>query len=122
VSNYTALSGEFYKPFPILNHYITTHQIEWAIGHKSSGFIYTVPAGFVFDVSIPAYLTWLFDPNDPRFLKAAALHDHMLELGWDRPTAAAIFHEALKADGVSKAKRRAMFLATAFTHIDEDRL
>lgn len=84
----------------------------WHIGHET-GPAYPVPAGFEFDVSIPRWLWWLFDPREQAFLKGAALHDHMLIHGWSRLTAAAEFHNALKADGVRLWRRLAMFLATA---------
>jgi hypothetical protein len=37
----------------------------------------------------------------------------MLSNGWSRIESAAVFHEALKADGVGRTKRLAMFLAVA---------
>jgi len=93
--------------------YLTDAPIRWDIGRKGSGLTYVVPAGFRFDVSIPGLFQWAFNPKDRRFLKAAALHDHMLIDGWSRVESAAVFHEALKADGVSSLKRLAMFLAVA---------
>jgi len=41
-------------------------------------------------------------------LKAAALHDHALASKWDRVCSAALFADALKADGVSRRTRLAM--------------
>jgi hypothetical protein len=82
----------------------------WRIGHEQ-GPAYLVPAGFIFDVSVPGLLRWLFDPHRKDFHKAAALHDHMLQSGWSRITAAAEFHNALKADGVGAARRLAMLMA-----------
>lgn len=93
--------------------YLLTAKLHWDIGAKGSGLTYRIGSGFVFDVSIPRILQWLFSPHDRRFLKAAALHDHMLEAGWSRAESAAVFHEALKADGVPRWKRMAMFLAVA---------
>ncbi|WP_019998779.1 DUF1353 domain-containing protein [Aureimonas ureilytica] len=88
--------------------------ITWEIGKKGSGWAFTVLAGTVFDVSIPRPLWWVFSPHDRRFLKAAALHDELLIAGIDRVTAAGAFNEALKADGVSAARRLAMTAAVAF--------
>ncbi len=85
-------------------------ELIWRIGHID-GPVYRVPEGFTFDVSVPRFLRWLFSPHDRRMLKAAALHDHMLESGWSRITAAAEFHNALKADGVGAARRLAMLMA-----------
>lgn len=93
--------------------YLTDADLRWDLGKKGSGLTYTVSADFRFDVSVPRILQWAFNPNDRRFLKAAALHDHMLESGWSRIESAAVFHEALKADKVPRAKRLAMFLAVA---------
>lgn len=76
----------------------------WRIGHID-GPAYTVPAGFEFDMSVPRFLRWLFDPHRRDFHKAAALHDHMLESGWSRITAGAEFHNALHADGVAAWRR-----------------
>lgn len=86
----------------------------WELGHKGSGHWEHVENGTVFDVSIPWALRWIFDPHDPRYLKAAALHDELLRRGFDRVTAAGAFNEALKADGVSAVRRFAMTAATAF--------
>jgi hypothetical protein len=64
-------------------------------------------------VSVPRWLWWLFDPHERAYLKAAALHDHMLVAGWDRISAASQFHNALKADKVRLWRRLAMFLAVS---------
>nr|WP_244977894.1 DUF1353 domain-containing protein [Aureimonas jatrophae] len=86
----------------------------WEIGAKGSGWWFEVRDGTVFDVSIPVLLRWIFDPHDPRYLKAAALHDELLRSGVDRITAAGASNAALAADGVSRPKRFAMTIAVAF--------
>ena len=91
--------------------YITTTQVTWEIGAKGSGLFLYLPAGFRFDVSVPRLLGWAFNRHDPRYLKAAALHDYALSLGWGRVSAAAPFSEALRANGVSRSRRLAMVLA-----------
>lgn len=93
--------------------YALISPLVWHIGTES-GPAYTVPGWFEFDVSVPRPLWFAFNPNDPRYFKAAALHDHMLKAGWSRITAGACFHNALKADGVPAWRRVAMFLAVAF--------
>ena len=108
MSRYTEMPKNWYYPEPRRGKWVTIFPVYWAIGHIN-GPIYTVPENTTFDVSVPRYLTWLFDPYDKRFMKAACLHDHMLKMGWDRPTAGAIFNDALRAEGVSKLKRWAMF-------------
>ncbi len=93
------------------NYFLTDSPIIWDIGRKDSGLRYIVPSGFRFDVSVPKVFQWAFNPKDKKFLKAAALHDHMLINEWSRIESGAIFHEALKADGVNKWKRFTMFMA-----------
>lgn len=90
--------------------YRLSRPLVWRIGHED-GPAYVVPAGFEFDMSVPRFLRWLFDPHRADFHKAAALHDHMLDAGWSRITAGAEFHNALKADGVRAWKRLAMLIA-----------
>lgn len=87
--------------------------LTWEVGVKGSGLTITVPKGTLFDVSIPFFFRWLFDPHNSNYLKAAALHDELLKQGWARTTAGAEFHEALKADGVSLWRRLVMWLAVS---------
>ena len=111
MSAYTALPSDWRERRG--DAYRTTRPVAWELGRLGSGLVYEVPAGTPFDVSVPRGLAWAFDPHDPRYLKAACLHDAMLAQGWARPTAAAAFAEALAASGVGPARRLAMFLATA---------
>lgn len=83
------------------------------IGRLGSGMVYVVPNGFRFDVSIPRAARWLFNPHDYRYLKAAALHDHMLAEEWDAQTAAATFYRALRASRVPAWRAVVMYLAVA---------
>lgn len=110
MSEYTALENPFIHVDGI--RYLVKNRISWKIGNKN-GPEYFVPGGYVFDVSIPKWLRWAFSPNNPKFLKAGALHDRMLLEEWDRLTAAAIFHQALKADGVVWYQRFPMWLAVS---------
>ncbi len=98
--------------------YRLASSIVWHVG-SPTGPVYVVPVGFVFDVSVPWYLTWLFSPDDPQFFKAAALHDRMLSEGWSRVTAGAEFHNALAADGVSAWKRLMMWLGVSLWRYGE---
>lgn len=93
--------------------YITVRPLSWELGRKESGYIVTVPRDYVFDVSIPWFARWIFDPHDPAYLKAAALHDCLLDRQWERVSAAAVFHNALKADQVSLWRRLTMWLAVS---------
>ena len=87
--------------------------LTWEVGTAGSGLAVSVPVGVTFDVTIPRGARWLFNPHDPRYLKAAALHDELLRRGWDRATAGAVFHAALKADGVARWRRPVMWLAVS---------
>lgn len=93
--------------------YRTKRPILWEIGRAGSGLVYAVPAGSVFDVSIPRALRWLLDPHDARFLMAACFHDMMLREGWPRTTSGAVFHEVLRTKNVGRVQRLAMFVAVS---------
>lgn len=93
--------------------YRSLEPLVWSVGHAGSGLEFVIPAGVVFDLSVPRGLRWFFDPHDQRYLKSAALHDEMLAAGWSRVSAAGEFHEALRADGVDRFRRLAMFVAVA---------
>ncbi len=88
----------------------TLQDISW---YLDDDFIITVPRDFIFDVSVPSYLQWLFHPDDVRYFKAAALHDYLLKKGWSRLVAGGIFHDALKADQVPVIPRLTMWLAVS---------
>lgn len=62
--------------------YVVTHDLHWWIGKEYSGWLLTVPAGTEFESSVPWALTWVFSPDDPFYLKAAAVHDFLLERGY----------------------------------------
>jgi hypothetical protein len=108
VSAYTAYHFAFTAAGGI--RFRLTEPLTWRVG-AIDGPIIVVDADFVFDVSVPRAFRWLFNPLDRRYLKAAALHDWLLEYGWDRITAGAVFHQALRADGVSAWRRIVMLLA-----------
>lgn len=91
--------------------FVLTAPLAWEVGKKGSGLVYTVPAGFRFDVSIPGWLQWLLSPTDRRFLLAGAVHDAMLVDGWSRNRAAIEFYHGLKAMGVGRILRFAMTAA-----------
>ena len=93
--------------------YRATKPLRWEVGSKGSGLWVEVPPGRVFDVSVPRLARWIFSPHDPRFRRAAALHDEMLGLGWSRLTAGAEFAEALRADGAGPVCRLIMWLAVS---------
>ena len=96
-----------------LGGYVTTAPLVWEVGRKGSQLVVTVPPDWFFDVSVPGFLRWAFSPDDPRYLKAAALHDWLLVDGWSRVAAGAVFHDALRADGVGPLRRLAMWIAVS---------
>lgn len=110
MSQYTALT-DWYEPDPRRFHWRTTKRVRWEIGTEGSNLWLQVPAGFLFDISVPWWLWWAVQPDNPRFMKAACLHDYALRVGWSRVAAAAVFAEALKADGVRSLKRLLSVLA-----------
>ncbi len=69
MSRYTAAISVI----PDGDRYRLAYDVHWDIGTPGSGLTYTVPAGFSFDVSIPWFARWLFNPRDRRFLKAATV-------------------------------------------------
>lgn len=62
--------------------YVVTHPLFWQIGKKGSGWVLTVPKGKEFESSVPRLFHWALSPDDPNFLKAAAIHDTLLEAGY----------------------------------------
>jgi hypothetical protein len=108
MSDHTALT-DWCEPVS-RTQYRNMEPVPWDIGFVGSGVSVLVPVGTVFDVSIPRGLRWLLSPHDPRFLKAACLHDWLLRINWDRPTAGGVFHAALSAAGVGLWTRMVMFL------------
>ncbi|KIT17459.1 DUF1353 domain-containing protein [Jannaschia aquimarina] len=108
MSRYTDLHGWWVETD---TGFRTIKPIFWEVGRKGSRLWVIVPIGYDFDVSIPVWARWLFDPRDPRYLKAAALHDWLLDDEWERVTAGGIFNRALRADGVGVLRRLAMTLA-----------
>lgn len=108
MSAYTDLS-EWYEPHG--EKFVTTKEVVWELGRLGSGVFVVVPVGYYFDVSVPRCLHWLLDPKTPEFLKAACLHDYLLERGWSRTSAAGPFSEALAAEGVARTTRLVMTLS-----------
>ncbi|WP_308917551.1 DUF1353 domain-containing protein [Jannaschia sp. LMIT008] len=118
MSRFTELA-DWYEPVPGPGAlFRTTAALPWEVGRVGSGLWVTVPPGYVFDVSIPRWAGLVFDRHDPRYLKAAALHDWTLEAGWNRVAAAGLFGSALKADGVGLLRRVVMVVAVILWRFD----
>lgn len=73
----------------------------WDLLHKGSGLTITVPTGYESDLAtVPPVARILIDTTDPALIKAAILHDFLLDdLTNSRLEAAAVFHDALRAGG-----------------------
>lgn len=95
--------------------FTTAKPLSWDVGTKGSGLTVTVPKGYSFDFSAPRVVWPFLSPRDPRFLKAACLHDYLLhERGWTRVSAAAAFSDALRA---SMPERKILRLFMVFAVI-----
>lgn len=110
MSAYTSYSGRFI-PVGGSCRFTASQALTWDIGFLGSGVSISVPPNFVHDVSVPAVFTPIFPRTDPRFQRAARLHDWLCILGWSAWSATAVFYDALAADGVPPLKRWAMALA-----------
>ena len=94
--------------------YHTTQEIDWGIGNAASRIRLKIRAGRRFDVSVPRYFHWLFDPHDPRFRLAGLVHDELLHVeNWTRMRAGGEFHDALRAGGTPAFKAIVMWLAVS---------
>lgn len=102
-----------YKRIDNTAKYILLESITWDIGFKGNSNKENVPVGYVFDVSIPFIMRWLFDRHNPRYFKAAAIHDYLIDIGYDRVSAAGAFNHGLKAAKVPYITRFVMTLAVA---------
>ena len=58
----------------------------------------TVPQGREFESSVPRWLWWAFSPDDPFFLKAACIHDTLLEDGYRQAFADSQWFEAAMSE------------------------
>lgn len=86
--------------------YVVKKTIVWSVGKKHSGMNFIVQRGFEFESSVPRALHWLFSPDDPYFLKAAAIHDCMLEEGYRRAFADSQWFEAALSEGAPPLRAR----------------
>ncbi len=82
--------------------------LAWEIGNKGSGWLLVIPAGFVFESSVPRIASWIVSPHYRPWLLAAAVHDRLLEEGFDKAFAAG---EWLRAVRAMAAKDRKAWLA-----------
>jgi len=92
----------------------TLRPVVWEVGRKGSGEFITIPAGREFESSVPRLARWWLHPDDPAFLLAALVHDHLLEAGtYGRPQAAAEWYDGALAGGAPKRKAKLAYVAVA---------
>ena len=92
--------------------YLTGSDLSWDIGRKGSNWKLIIKKGFKVNVSAPRFLEWAIDVHDKDLLAAAAIHDWLLEQGFDKAFASSEFRRALRARGVSHIKAWGLFFAT----------
>ena len=78
--------------------------LEWEIGREGSEWLLVIPPGFTFDSSVPRWLRWLVSPDHEPWLLAAAVHDYLLQSGFDKAFAAGEWYRAAKTKQSSDSK------------------
>lgn len=73
--------------------------ISWHVGKVYSSWKLDIPPGREFESSVPSWLTWILDPDDPDYLLSALLHDYFLEEGYNLYFAASAWYDAALSSG-----------------------
>ena len=94
--------------------YQTVQPFDWVIGGKFAPMKVTIPAGFVFQSSVPRWLWWWLSPHHPRFLLAACVHDWLLGIGYDRAAAAGEWFAGARAAKAPMWKAKPAFVGVAY--------
>lgn len=89
--------------------YVTTRPIDWWIGKNKSGWLLVIPEGREFESSVPLWLRWLWPPADPFYLKAAVIHDVLLEAGFRKAFADSQWFEAALSEHAPALRTWAAF-------------
>lgn len=92
--------------------YLTGSDLSWDVGRKGSGWKLIIKRGFKVNVSAPGFLEWAIDVHNEDLLAAAAIHDWLLEQGFDKAFASSEFRRTLRARGLSHIKAWSFFFAT----------
>lgn len=92
--------------------YVLDDVMTWAVGKKNSGFDLQIEPGTRFDISVPHWLEWLQSPHDHALLPCAAVHDELLNRGFDAAFASSEFRRAAIARGVHKGRAWVLFFTT----------
>lgn len=99
----------------IIRRWRSKESVPWEVGTKGSGNHIIIPAGREFESSVPWWARWYISRDDPRFLLAAMVHDHLLEAGTHgRPQAAAEWYDGALAGGAPMLRAKIAFVAIAF--------
>jgi hypothetical protein len=93
--------------------YYTTQEFHWYLGKDNFGVPIVIPVGREFESSVPPLLGWIISPDDPKFLRAALVHDFLLESGHGAWTSAGEWYRLTILDGANK--RHALICGLAIT-------
>ena len=80
--------------------YTLGSDLEWAFGRCEAKKPIIIKKGYNVDVSVPRLLEWAFDPHNNAHIRAAAVHDSLLEKGYARDFCSSEFRCALILGGV----------------------
>jgi len=90
--------------------YVLQDRFSWNIGKPNSSLVIHIPKGYEFESSVPVFLRWVLSPDDPLFLKAACIHDYLLENGYSRPFADTQWLDAARSVNAPRFKRETAFV------------
>jgi len=102
--------GVYTDPTTGKKTWVTSRPYGFVLGDLG-GYLFVVDEYFETDLgSIPRWLRWLFNPSDPRYVRAYVTHDYVNSLTAKRPpgpgvwssiVAAALLYDALRLDGAA---------------------
>ena len=99
------------------NKWLMTKEFPWSVGNKDSELDIVVPEGFEFNGASAPWFSWLIiRPEDPRVMRAAAIHDYLYGKDFTRIVADAIFYEVLREHDFPKYRAVIAFLAVRHTN------
>lgn len=86
--------------------------MHWPMGRSDSPYILVIKRGYRVDVTAPRWAEKFIDVHDHDLLAAAAVHDYLLEMGYDKAFASAEFRRCLRARGFSSIEAWTAFFLT----------
>jgi len=102
-----------FRPVEGIRYRLDTSVI-WDIGREGSGWPLSLPEGFEFDSSVAIIVRWLISPHRRRWLLAAAVHDILLQNGFDKAFAAGEWYRCAVACDPGNWLNRVAYLAIAW--------